>query len=45
MTGDFQRAAGLGPKVLKGDKDGWETWIHSFAQHQQLPVGFPLSPL
>ncbi|GFZ48801.1 hypothetical protein JCM24511_06550 [Saitozyma sp. JCM 24511] len=42
--GDFERAAGLGPKVLKGDKDGWETWIHKFAQHQQLPAIIPHVP-
>ena len=42
--GDFDRAAGLAPRVLGQDVSAWEKWIHDFISHDQLVAIAPKIP-
>ncbi|RXK35663.1 vacuolar protein sorting 41 [Tremella mesenterica] len=42
--GDYAHAANLAPKMLKSDRQGWETWVYIFVQKHQLSAIIPLIP-
>eukprot|EP00252_Welwitschia_mirabilis_P005003 TRINITY_DN1539_c0_g1_i1.p1 TRINITY_DN1539_c0_g1~~TRINITY_DN1539_c0_g1_i1.p1 ORF type:complete len:997 (-),score=210.12 TRINITY_DN1539_c0_g1_i1:238-3228(-) len=43
-TGQYQEAAALCPKLLRGSAAAWERWIFDFARYRQLPALVPYIP-
>lgn len=40
----YDAAAELAPRVLRGDAAAWERWVYAFGQRRQLPLLAPRLP-